>query len=295
MNMKSSPLKSNEENYSCFIVAAFQGRCIEGDPKANFQKVIDLMNESEARKIDILCLPESFLHGYFSTKEKALQYSIDLQSQEFYAMCDQLKIFSRTTLLLGLNERDNDKIFNTVVVIENGQCLGKYRKAYTYPPFDYYSLGCDFPVFEKQGVKYSIIICLDSAFREPALISALNGAQIIFCPMFNRVSKDAKMLHYLNRKSHFVSRAFDSQCWFIASDVVWDENDSQVCQGYATILDSDGHVVAQSQPFQEMLLTYAIPMKLLHGETVIKKTRRYGNPALFEKVKIAYENAILRK
>ena len=295
MNTTPKSLQPREKNNDCLIVAAFQGRCIEGDPKSNFAKVIELMQESEERKIDILCLPESFLHGYFSTKEKAWQHSIDLKSDSFRSMYDQLKKFSRTTLLLGLNEKDKDKIFNTVVVIENGQFLGKYRKAYTYPPYDYYSLGCDFPVFEKYGVKYSIIICLDSAFREPALISALNGAQIIFCPMFNRVPKDARMLHYLNRKSHFVSRAFDNQCWFIASDIVWDESDAQVCQGYTTILDSDGQVVAQSQPFQEMLLTYAIPMELLKAEAMIKKTRRYGNPKLFEKVKIAYENAITKK
>lgn len=294
MNTKPSVLKSNNEFSNCLTVAAFQGRCIEGDSKSNFAKIIELMKESEARKIDILCLPESFLHGYFSTKEQALQHSIDLSSDEFQTMCDQLKIFSQTTLLLGINEKDHDEIFNTVVVIEKGRYLGKYRKAYTYPPYDYYSLGRDFPVFEKCGVKYSIIICLDSAFREPALISALNGAQIIFCPMFNRVQKDARMLHYLNRKSHFISRAFDNQCWFIASDIVWDENDDHVCQGYATILDGDGKVVAQSHPFQEMLLTYSIPMQLLVGEAVIKKTRRYGNPELFNQVKIAYENAITK-
>ena len=291
MNTQSNSMKS----YDCFTIAAFQGRCKEGDPKSNFVKVMELMKESEERKIDILCLPESFLHGYFSCKDQALQYSIDLKSDEFHALCDKLKIFSRTTLLLGLNEKHNDELFNTVVVIENGHCLGKYRKAYTYPPYDYYSLGCDFPVFEKHGVKYSVIICLDSVYREPSLISALSGAQILFCPMFNRVSNDARMLHYLNRKSHFVSRAFDNQCWFVASDIVWDENDSQVCQGYATILDDDGQVVAQSQPFQEMLLSYSIPIKYLTGEKSIKRTRRYGNPELFEKVKLAYENAISRK
>ena len=275
-----------------FTVAAYQGRFKEGDTKYNISKVFDIMHEAESRKIDVLCMPESFLHGYFSNKEQAIQHSIDLKSNEFHYLCEKFKVFQNTTLLLGLNEKNEDKIFNTVVVIENGECLGKYRKAYTYPPYDYYSLGNDFPVFEKHGVKYSIIICLDSVFREPALISALNGAQILFCPMFNRVKKDAKMLHYLNRKSHFISRAFDNGCWFIASDIVWDDNDEHVCHGYATVLDNDGQVVAQSQPFQNMLLTYAIPKKSLDDKNSVKKKRRYGNPQLFEQVKSAYANAI---
>lgn len=92
-----------------------------------------------------------------------------------------------------------------------------------------------------------------------------------------------------------ISRAFDNQCWFIASDIVWDEDDFQVCQGYATILDDYGQVVAQSQPFQEVLLTYTIPIESLTDEKSIKKTRRHGNPELFEKVKLAYERAISRK
>ncbi len=58
--------------------------------------------------------------------------------------------------------------------------LEKYRKAYTYAPYDYYSLGREFPVFEKKGIKYGIIICLDSTYREPAHIAALKGARILF-------------------------------------------------------------------------------------------------------------------
>ena len=132
-------------------------------------------------------------------KAQPLHHTIDLDSSEFAELCIRFKEFSKTTLLVGLNEREKGKIFNTVVVIEQGKFIGKYRKAYTYSPYDYFSLGQDFPVFEKKGIKYGIIICLDSTYREPAHITALNGARILFCPSFNRVPKTPEMLKFLQR------------------------------------------------------------------------------------------------
>ncbi len=182
-------------------IAAFQGHIQEGNSNVNLDKVLEQTELAEKRSIDILCFPESYLHGYFANKEDAIKHAINLQSEDFLNLCKLFSKFNHTTVLFGLNELDNDGIYNTVVVIEKGQCIGKYRKAYTYSPYDYYSVGRDFPIFEKKGIKYGIIICLDSAYREPAHIAALKGARIIFCPSFNRIAKEARMLHYLHRNS----------------------------------------------------------------------------------------------
>ena len=266
-------------------VAAFQGHIKEGYSSSNLHKVIEITQIAEKRGIDLLVFPESYLHGYFSNKEDALKNAINLQSTEFTKLCSSFSKFQHTTVLLGLNELEDENIYNTTVIIENGHCIGKYRKAYTYAPYDYYSLGRDFPVFEKKGIKYGIIICLDSTYREPAHIAALKGARILFCPLFNRVQKDAKMLHSLHRKSHFISRAFDNHCWLVTSDIIWDEND-EVCSGYSCILSSDGELVAKAEPFQETLITYSIPLETLHQK---KKVRLFGNPELFEIVKTTYQ------
>jgi predicted amidohydrolase len=272
----------HQNNY--LQIAAYQGKIAEKSPASSLEKTLQIMSLANSRDVDILCMPESYLHGYLDTREDALKYSIDLQSNEFASLCDQFKSFS-TTLLLGLNERDGDKIYNTVVVIEQGRFLGKYRKAYTYCPYDYFSLGREFPVFEKRGVKYGIIICLDSTYREPAYITALNGAKILFCPSFNRVQQDARMLHYLRRKSHFITRAFDNHCWFVCSDIIWDEHDNQTCPGYACILDNNGEIVATAEAFNESLLTYSIP---IHNLLETKNTRLLGTPDLFKMMQDTY-------
>lgn len=278
-------IKCRESDY--LKVAAFQGHINEGNSEANLNKILEISNQAEKTNIDLLTFPESYLHGYFSKKDDAFRNSINLKSTEFSRLCKKFSSFQNTTILFGLNESEGNDIYNTVVVIEKGQYIGKYRKAYTYAPYDYYSLGRDFPIFEKKGIKYGIIICLDSAYREPAHIAALKGARIIFCPSFNRVPKDTRMLHYLNRKSHFVSRAFDNHCWLVTSDIVWDEG-SEVCSGYSCILNDEGELVAKAEPFQEMMITYSIPLDTLKKR---KTTRLFGNPELFEIVKNTYEKS----
>ena len=192
-------------------IASFQGRAIEKNPDKALDRTLQLMKEANSNSIDILCMPESYVHGYLKTKTEATQYSMDLQSSDFSDLCSQFKTF-QTTLLLGLNERHGDHLYNTTVVIENGTCLGFYRKAYTYAPYDYFSLGTDFPVFEKRGIPYGIVICYDINFLEPARILALKGAKILFCPMWNCISKDAKMLAWMHSKNHFIARAVDNHC-----------------------------------------------------------------------------------
>lgn len=272
-------------------VAAFQGPIQEGKPEANLEKVLEITALAEKRDVDLLCFPESYLHGYFSSRKIAQQHAIDLQSDDFKKLCARFQLFQHTTVLLGLNEIDGHHIYNTVVVIEKGKCLGKYRKAYSYVPYDYYSLGHEFPIFEKKGIKYGIVICLDSVHREPAYIAALKGARILFCPMFNRVEKDPKMLAMMSkmfRREHFVARAFDNYCWFVASDITWDEKD-EVCPGFACILNDSGEFVARAEAFQSSLLTYAISLNHLQEH---KKGRLLGNPELVDIVNKAYQVAL---
>ncbi len=268
----------NTNQTELFKIAAYQGPICEGNLSQNLVTVLECLREAENDQVDILCMPECFLHGYFATREEALQYSIDLKSAEFSELLDPFKPFHYTTTLIGLNERVGELLYNTVIVIEAGKLMGKYRKAYTYAPYDYYELGVDFPVFEKRGVPFSIIICYDCLFREPALISALKGAKILFCPMFNRVEKTEKSASFLESNAHFITRAFDTNCWLVCSDIVW-ESDTHTCPGYATILCGEGRVVVASEPFKTRLLTYAIPME---GLLKPKKKRFFGNRTLTE-------------
>lgn len=146
-------------------------------------------------------------------------------------------------------------------------------------------MGTDFPVFEKEGIPYGIVICYDINFFEPSRILALKGAKILFCPMWNNISKDAKMLASMHHKSHFSARALDNYCWIVASDIIIEKAGSETCSGYASIISSRGEVVSKSEPFVENLLIYSIPKTNLLEN---KEKRLMGNKDLFKKMVEAY-------
>jgi hypothetical protein len=82
---------------------------------------------AEDERIDVLCLPECFLTGYYRKPARAAGNSIDLDSARFDAILAELAGFE-LTLILGLIERTETGLFNSAVIIERGELVGRYRK-----------------------------------------------------------------------------------------------------------------------------------------------------------------------
>lgn len=258
-------------------VAAFQGPMVYQSFQKNIEKIIELLKISEVEDVDILCLPEGYLTGYYNSFDEALENSIDLSSSFFIEICQQFA-FSKTTLLLGLNEQYQEDLYDTVVVIEEGVLKGKYRKAYPYQ--SYFKAGREFPVFEKKGIKYGIIICLDSMYLEPAKILALKGAKVIFCPMCNKTSLEYHNLNFpklRRQKSQFITRSFENNTWLVTSDIIWLNDGKEICAGYSSIYNPEGEEVYSAIPFNEELLMHEIPLESLSTQ---KKKRVQGNQEL---------------
>ena len=252
-------------------VALYQGRVSFGDMEANLRRTEEALDKAEAQEADVLCMPESFLQGYFPNREQAWAHSIDLQSDAFLGICERLAR-GKTMVLLGLNERRGDKLYNTVVVMDRGQYVGRYAKNYLV--HDYFERGGDFPVFEKAGVKFGIIICADSSAIEPALIPAMRGAQVIFSPHFNYIPYDGVHDHYVRVRSNHVARAMETACFVCRSNVivpesqgvtVFDRKKPGVGVGDSFVVNPKGQFVLEAGILTEKLLVYDIPGDQLAG------------------------------
>jgi len=55
-------------NNQFFTVAAFQGPIKQGNVQCNLDKTVQQLELAESKGVDVLCMPESFLHGYFESK-----------------------------------------------------------------------------------------------------------------------------------------------------------------------------------------------------------------------------------
>ena len=264
-----------------FIVATYQGPLIENSLQVALDKVEETLCKAQDQAVDLLCMPECFLQGYFEKEDEAWNSALDLQQEPFLGILERFKPY-KTTLILGLNEKRQDRLYNSAVVIEEGRLVGKYSKAHL--ELDYYSQGMEFPLFERRGIKYGIIICLDSTYLEPARILALKGAQILFCPMCNRTNLAYYRENHpklMRQKSHFIARAFENHVWLVTSDCIWPDDGTRVCAGYSAIYNPEGEEVVKADFFSETLLVTKIPFTVLEKR---KSKRIYGDPAIAKKL-----------
>jgi len=251
-------------------IAAYQGPVVFGNPEANLAEVEAALQRAESAGCSIVCFPETFLHGYFPKRELALQNAVSLDGEYFQSVLQRLSGYA-PTIVLGLNELRGDDLYNTAVVIERGKLLGRYSKNYLV--YDYFKRGHEFPVFERDGVGFGIVICADSSFSEPARIAAMRGAQIIFSPHFNYMAYDGLDDHTYRVRNHHVALAVKNDVYVVKSNVVVPEgvgfpifNRRGVGVGDSFILNRRGRPMAEAGLCTKTLLIHAIAKDDLAGE-----------------------------
>ena len=251
-------------------IAAYQGPVVFRDWEANFAATMDALTKSEEAGVQILCMPETFLHGYFPNEAEARANSVDLESDFFAHLLERVSGF-KPTLLLGLNERRGDDLYNTQVVIENGKLLGRYSKNYLV--FNYFRRGHEFPVFERDGVTYGIIICADSSYVEPARILAMRGAQVIFSPHFNFIGYPQVHRHTRKVRACHVARAVENDAFVIKANVIVADSQGSphfgrqgVGVGDSFVVDPNGEFIAEAGLHTERLLIVDLDEEQMAGE-----------------------------
>ncbi len=221
--------------------AAYQGSALYGEVKRSLQVIKDVVQWAEDSRVDILCFPECFLPGYILEENRAQEMSLALDSQDFESVLKALKT-ENTTIILGLIEREKDKIFNTAVVIEKGRLVGKYRKHFIHHKETIFTPGTDFPIFDKNGIKYGINICYDSRFPETAEKLVKQGAQIIFCPLNNSLPH-TKAVEWQNKHLEYLrTKAKTSGCWIMSADVV-ESSAANTGYGCTSLVSPKGEVI----------------------------------------------------
>jgi predicted amidohydrolase len=151
------------------------------DNLQEFKEYIDIAGGQNA---DIVCLPEGIT--IVGTQKSYVEVSerIPGPSTQFLG---QLAKKHNMYIVAGIYEREGPIVYNTSVLIgRDGQLQGKYRK--TALPREEISGGItpgeSFPVFDTDFGRIGMMICWDVSFPEPARMLALQGAEIIFMPIW---------------------------------------------------------------------------------------------------------------
>lgn len=224
-----------------------------GDFDANLDKVVKGLERADRERVAVVSFPECFLTGYPDKEDAARKSAFAADSPQMMKLLDRTGKFE-ATYVVGFNELRGKDLYNTAVVVHKGHVLGTYSKCSAYMPF--HKQGREFPVFERDGVKFGVIICSDGGYIEPTRILALKGARVVFAPHFNFINAKGLIGHFQHVRADHVARAVENDVWFVRGNNVVLGKESGlsfegVGYGDSYVIDPFGEMIVRSRRLRE--------------------------------------------
>jgi 5-aminopentanamidase len=241
---------------STITIAACQLPYVHEDIEQSLKLIVTYALKAESQDAKLVCFPECYLQGYI-VNNRTHQLALDLSSDAFERILYQLAAI-RPVLVIGLIERENQKVFNTAVVIKEGQLLGRYRKVKLIGgEKGIFEAGSEFPVFETEGLRFGINICYDLNFSECTLAVASQDVDLLVCPCNNMMRfENAEKWKYKHNESR-AERAKEGNIWLISSDVTG-EREGRISYGPTAVINSQGLIVTQVPLLNEGMIVQEI-------------------------------------
>ena len=170
-----------------------------------------------------------------------------------------------STAVVGLLERDGERIFNAAAVVTPQGIAGTFRKLH----FPY--LGIDrfldpgdkpFPIFETAQGKIGINICFDCSLPEPGRVLKLKGAQLLAIPTNWPMGSDVWQ--------HTPKvRAAENHFHVLAADRVGEERGVRFA-GHSQIVDFMGKLLAEAGETEETILMAELDLAAADRNRVVR-------------------------
>lgn len=162
-------------------IGYIQSSPVFGEKEQNFEQIRLLTNGVKA---DLLVLPELFATGYtFTSKEEAEAFA-ETTDGETARFLKEISVKTSATVVGGFIERENDRIYNALLIVSEGKVIDTYRKIHLFNKEKLWFTPGDKPlqVHEINGVKIGVMICFDWIFPETCRTLALQGIQVLAHP-----------------------------------------------------------------------------------------------------------------
>ena len=291
-------------------VAQFEPR--DGDKVSNLHIIEELCQKAATEGADTICFHEMCVTAYTFTKDLDRTAILDL-AEEVPSGSSSLKLIEiakayNITILAGLIEKAENKIFNTYICVNRQGLIAKFRKLHPFIS-TYLSPGNRYVTFELNGWTCGILICYDNNVIENVRATALLGAEIIFAPhvtgctpsampgrgyVDDQLWQDRKQNPAALRKEFdgpkgrewllrwLPARAYDNGVYYAFSNPIGYDG-LHLKNGNAMIIDPYGEVLTETKSFgAEIAMVEITKDKLtLAGGARYKKARR---PELYREI-----------
>ncbi len=168
------------------VVAVAQVPSVLGDPDVNIAAMARWLRRATDRGADLTVFPECALSGYMMDSREQVEAAAIEATDDRLAPLVETASESGCFAVVGLLERDADKVYNSAVLIGPDGIEGSYRKQHLP------RLGADAfvdsgdgkapRVYDAGRLRVGIMICFDLRFPESARELALQGADVIAMP-----------------------------------------------------------------------------------------------------------------
>ncbi len=226
-----------------------------GDIAGNRDTIIDLALRARAEGADVVVMPELAITGY---PPEDLLFRPGLHARVRAALNTIAERVTGIHLVLGYPEPDGERLFNSCLVMRDGQILANYRKQHlpNYAVFDekrYFTQGDRAVVVEIKGVRMALSICEDIWTPASAAQARAAGAELI-C----NINASPYHLRKASERLAAVRAAVQAGGIPVAYVNTVGGQDELVFDGGSFALNADGSVCAQAPAFTEDLLPLRI-------------------------------------
>lgn len=231
-------------------VAAAQMDPKLGQVAYNRHQILGRLREATANGATLVVFPECALTGYgFDSRNEALEFAEPIPGPSLLTIavaCAERKAHA----VVGLLERDGDRLFNACALIGPNGIIGSYRKVHL--PFlgvDRFSEPGDRPfnVLDADGLKVGLHICYDGSFPETGRILSLLGADVLVLPTNWPTHSECSAEHMMS------CRAMENTVYTIAVNRVGEERGFHFI-GRSSIIDPSGARLAFASVDHEEIL-----------------------------------------
>jgi predicted amidohydrolase len=214
-------------------------------------------------------LPECALSAYaFESADDAFAAADTIPGESSEAL-SRACAATGCAAVCGLLEREEDRLYNTAVVVGPDGLVGRHRKAHVVrlAADRFVSLGDRLEVFSAVGVRIGVLICYEVRFPETARVLALRGANILALP--TNWPRGAEV----NPGIMVPARAAENNLYVLAANRTGSEGSLSFI-GRSAIRGPDGSVLAQAGS-EEAVLYAEIRPETAGLRTVDVATSRY--------------------
>ncbi len=237
-------------------VASYQFDATLGAVDLNLHRIEEILHTLTPGEVDVILFPELCDTGY------AMDVIVDRAvtwGPGHLAGIRALAAEKRAAVLLGLSERVEDQVYNTVAVIDaTGTLIHKYRKTHlvSIRPIEehrYLTAGDALGLFSLSGLPAGVMTCYELRFPEVARTLTLRGARILFIPAAWPHVRVDHLLTLLR------ARAIENQVFVISSCRVGTDAGTRF-SGHSLIIDPDGTILARGPEDAEAFLRATVDL-----------------------------------